>query len=121
MLVLALALTTFDAKTVNTIFLCLTLCNVESGKKAFTDCDGMRILYTTSQETLDCQELESVVYLSSLIMRKCFPRNRLPLSVLRSPISCPLPVSDFHVLDTNEEQGEYQTVVFIYCVEKEKM
>ena len=70
----------------------------------------MRILYTTSQETLEVQELESVVYLSSLVMRKCFPRNRLPISVLRSAISCSLPVSDFHVLDTCEEQGQYLDV-----------
>ena len=86
--------------------LCVLSVIVESGKKAFTENGGMRILYQTSQESAESPDLEGVIYLSSLIMRKCFPRNRLPLTVLRSPITCALPISDFYVLDTAEQQGE---------------
>ncbi len=69
------------------------------------EADGIRILYNCCQETLESRELESIIFLSSLIMRKCFPRNRLPLDNLRNSIGCQLPISDFHVPETGEGQG----------------
>ncbi|CAH1796187.1 unnamed protein product [Owenia fusiformis] len=71
--------------------------NLKSGRKALIEGDGIRILYTTCQETLQVRELESVIFVASLILRKCFPKNRLPLQNVCSAISCSLPESDFHI------------------------
>lgn len=77
----------------------------ESGRQALMEADGIRVLYTCCQESIDCREAESLIVMASLIMRKCFPRNRLPICSLRSALTCPLPESSFHVLDTGEGQG----------------
>lgn len=58
-----------------------------SGKKAFIQADGIKTLYTLSLETLECRELEGVNNLSSQILRRCFPTNKLPLSTLSSPLT----------------------------------
>lgn len=58
-----------------------------TGKKAFIQADGIKTLYTLSLETLDCRELEGVNNLSSQILRRCFPTNKLPVSTLSSPLA----------------------------------
>ena len=78
----------------------------ESGRKAFMEADGIRILYTACQESIECRESESIIVLSSHIMRKCFPKNRLAVMNLRSTLVFPLPDSDFHVPETGEGQGK---------------
>ncbi|KAL2092592.1 hypothetical protein ACEWY4_012390 [Coilia grayii] len=65
--------------------------NSKLGRKAFTDADGMRILYHTSTECLPVRTLDSLVNTSSLIMRKCFPKNRLPLPTIKSSYQYALP------------------------------
>ncbi|XP_028658239.1 cytosolic carboxypeptidase 1 isoform X1 [Erpetoichthys calabaricus] len=66
--------------------------NVKLGRKAFLDADGMRLLYSTSQECLPVRTLDPIVNASSLIMRKCFPKNRLPVPTIKSVFSYHLPV-----------------------------
>lgn len=83
---------------------------VESGRTALMDSDGIRVLYTTCQETIECRELESLIYAASVIMRKCFPKNRLPMTSLRSTLTCTLPDSDFHVIDRGEGHGMYHVL-----------
>ncbi|XP_077416924.1 cytosolic carboxypeptidase 1 isoform X1 [Vanacampus margaritifer] len=58
--------------------------NIKLGRRAFTKADGMRILYSTSCECLTVRTLDPLVNASSLIMRKCFPKNRLPLPTIKS-------------------------------------
>lgn len=58
-----------------------------AGKKAFVQAEGIKTLYTLSLETLDCRELEGVNNLSSQILRRCFPTNKLPVSTLSSPLA----------------------------------
>ncbi|XP_041756412.2 cytosolic carboxypeptidase 1 isoform X1 [Coregonus clupeaformis] len=58
--------------------------NSKLGRKAFIDADGMRILYNTSTECLPVRTLDPLINTSSLIMRKCFPKNRLPLPTIKS-------------------------------------
>ncbi|XP_068741274.1 cytosolic carboxypeptidase 1-like [Montipora capricornis] len=58
-----------------------------AGKKAFIQADGIKTLYTSSLETLECRELEGVNNLSSQILRRCFPTNKLPVSSLSSPLA----------------------------------
>ncbi|XP_072538462.1 cytosolic carboxypeptidase 1 [Salminus brasiliensis] len=65
--------------------------NIKLGRKAFIDADGMRILYNTSTECLPVRTLDPLVNTSSLIMRKCFPKNRLPLPTIKCVFHHPLP------------------------------
>ncbi|XP_077456293.1 cytosolic carboxypeptidase 1 isoform X3 [Stigmatopora argus] len=58
--------------------------NIKLGRRAFTKADGMRILYNSSSECLTVRTLDPIVNASSLIMRKCFPKNRLPLPTIKS-------------------------------------
>ncbi|XP_029473132.1 cytosolic carboxypeptidase 1 isoform X2 [Rhinatrema bivittatum] len=69
-----------------------SLTNIKLGRKVFLDSNGMKILYNTSQECLSIRTLDSLVNMSSLIMRKCFPKNRLPLPTIKSVFSFELPV-----------------------------
>ncbi|XP_057225992.1 cytosolic carboxypeptidase 1 isoform X3 [Malurus melanocephalus] len=66
--------------------------NIKLGRKAFIDANGMKILYHTSQECLAVRTLDPLVNTSSLIMRKCFPKNRLPLPTIKSAFHFQLPV-----------------------------
>ncbi|MCJ8735307.1 hypothetical protein PDJAM_G00245330 [Pangasius djambal] len=65
--------------------------NIKLGRKAFIDADGMRILYNTSTECLPVRTLDPLVNISSLVMRKCFPKNRLPLPTIKSVFHYTLP------------------------------
>ncbi|KAK0145927.1 Cytosolic carboxypeptidase 1 [Merluccius polli] len=65
--------------------------NIKVGRKAFIEADGMRVLYNTSTECLPVRTLDPLVNTSSLIMRKCFPKNRLPLPTIKSAFHYPLP------------------------------
>ena len=69
----------------------------ESGRQAFVESDGIRVLYNSAQDVSDSREVESLIMLASLIMRKCCPRNRLPLENVLSAITFPLPHSDVHI------------------------
>ncbi|XP_021098267.1 cytosolic carboxypeptidase 1 isoform X3 [Heterocephalus glaber] len=66
--------------------------NIKLGRKAFITANGMKILYNTSQECLAVRTLDPLVNTSSLIMRKCFPKNRLPLPTIKSSFHFQLPV-----------------------------
>ncbi|XP_025020201.1 cytosolic carboxypeptidase 1 isoform X2 [Python bivittatus] len=69
-----------------------SITNIKLGRKAFLDVDGMKILYNTSQECLAVRTLDPLVNTSSLIMRKCYPKNRLPLPTIKSAFHFQLPV-----------------------------
>ncbi|XP_066469850.1 cytosolic carboxypeptidase 1 isoform X1 [Tiliqua scincoides] len=66
--------------------------SIKLGRKAFLDVNGMKILYNTSQECLAVRTLDPLVNTSSLIMRKCYPKNRLPLPTIKSAFHFQLPV-----------------------------
>uniref|UniRef100_F7DJ39 Cytosolic carboxypeptidase 1 n=1 Tax=Monodelphis domestica TaxID=13616 RepID=F7DJ39_MONDO len=66
--------------------------SLKLGRKAFIDANGMKILYNTSQDCLAVRTLDPLVNTSSLIMRKCFPKNRLPLPTIKSAFHFQLPV-----------------------------
>uniref|UniRef100_A0A3Q0R930 Cytosolic carboxypeptidase 1 n=1 Tax=Amphilophus citrinellus TaxID=61819 RepID=A0A3Q0R930_AMPCI len=74
------------------LLVCLrNITNIKLGRKAFIEADGMRILYNTSTECLPVRTLDPLVNTSSLIMRKCFPKNRLPVSTIKSTFHYQLP------------------------------
>lgn len=75
------------------LLVCLrNITNIKLGRKAFVDADGMRGLYNTSTECLPVRTLDPLVNTSSLIMRKCFPKNRLPLPTIKSAFPFQLPL-----------------------------
>ncbi|KAM8960582.1 cytosolic carboxypeptidase 1 [Pelodytes ibericus] len=75
------------------ILQCLkNITNIKLGRKAFIDANGMKILYNTSQDCQAVRTLDPLVNTSSLIMRKCFPKNRLPLPTIKSAFHFQLPV-----------------------------
>lgn len=95
--------------------------NIKPGRKAFIEADGMRVLYNTStvssnlvslvffffslsyllhlpvnfvfgtKECLPVRTLDPLINTSILIMRKCFPKNRLPLPTIKSAFHYQLP------------------------------
>ncbi|RVE68132.1 hypothetical protein OJAV_G00088690 [Oryzias javanicus] len=74
------------------LLVCLrNITNIKLGRKAFLDADGMRILHNSSTECLPVRTLDPLVNTSSLIMRKCFPKNRLPLPTIKSAFHFQLP------------------------------
>ncbi|XP_031712015.1 cytosolic carboxypeptidase 1 isoform X1 [Anarrhichthys ocellatus] len=74
------------------LLVCLrNITNIKLGRKAFIDADGMRILYNSSTECLPVRTLDPLINTSSLIMRKCFPKNRLPLPTIKSAFHYQLP------------------------------
>ncbi|XP_024130686.1 cytosolic carboxypeptidase 1 isoform X1 [Oryzias melastigma] len=74
------------------LLVCLrNVTNIKLGRKAFIDADGMRILLNSSTECLPVRTLDPLVNTSSLIMRKCFPKNRLPLPTIKSAFHFQLP------------------------------
>ncbi|XP_038161728.1 cytosolic carboxypeptidase 1 isoform X2 [Cyprinodon tularosa] len=74
------------------LLVCLrNITNIKLGRKAFLEADGMRILYNSSTECLPVRTLDPLVNTSSLVMRKCFPKNRLPLHTIKSAFHFQLP------------------------------
>jgi hypothetical protein len=71
----------------------------ESGRKALMEADGIRFLYTACQESIDVRELESLIFTASFIMRRCFPKNKMPVPAVRSTLLFALPESDFHIIE----------------------
>uniref|UniRef100_A0A674N0P8 Cytosolic carboxypeptidase 1 n=1 Tax=Takifugu rubripes TaxID=31033 RepID=A0A674N0P8_TAKRU len=65
--------------------------NIKLGRKAFIEANGMRVLYNTSTECLPVRTLDPLINTSILIMRKCFPKNRLPLPTIKSTFHYQLP------------------------------
>ncbi|XP_072166605.1 cytosolic carboxypeptidase 1-like [Diadema setosum] len=67
---------------------------LKSGKKAFADSDGIKLLYNAAQDmtTSTNKDIESLVNIICIILRKCFPRNRLPLPSILSCIHFTLPM-----------------------------
>lgn len=74
------------------LLVCLkNITNIKLGRKAFIEADGMKVLYNTSTDCLPVRTLDPLVNTSSLIMRKCFPKNRLPLPTIKSVFNFCLP------------------------------
>ncbi|KAL5004498.1 hypothetical protein ScPMuIL_017954 [Solemya velum] len=76
--------------------------SLKSGKKALTESNGIEILYDCAQEVVDCREMESLMILASIIMRKCCPRNKLPLPSIMSTLSFDRPISELYP-DTQQD------------------
>ncbi|XP_075248917.1 cytosolic carboxypeptidase 1-like isoform X4 [Convolutriloba macropyga] len=65
--------------------------NHKNGRKVLQDVDGLRILYATSFASLGNADLEPLIQLSLHIIRRCVPKQSLPLSNLFSAYHYKLP------------------------------
>ena len=96
--------------------MCMCVCDTESGRGALMESDGIPLLYNTCLETVDCRELESVIYLASVIMRKCFPKSRLPIATLRNPLTFPIPDSDVYGSTSDIIEGSCSHSLVLVCL-----
>ncbi|EDO34305.1 predicted protein [Nematostella vectensis] len=78
----------------------------KSGKKSFIQADGIKVLYSLSLECLESRELDSINNISSQILRRCFPKNKLPITTLSSPLAFPLLNLDSATLSSKGEQEQ---------------
>ncbi|XP_070542811.1 cytosolic carboxypeptidase 1-like isoform X3 [Ptychodera flava] len=81
--------------------------SLKAGRRAFIQADGTKILYAIAQEMTEARECEPLVTIISLILRKCFPKNRLPVQSIKSCIPFHLPeAAAEHVEVPLEAQGD---------------
>ncbi|NXL91953.1 CBPC4 carboxypeptidase, partial [Alectura lathami] len=74
------------------LLLCLKhITNIQLGRETFLGSRGMEILFTSVQDCLSCKNLDPIVTTVTQILRKCYPKESLPLVTVRSSYSFPLP------------------------------
>ncbi|KAI6077808.1 Cytosolic carboxypeptidase 4 [Aix galericulata] len=74
------------------LLLCLKhITNIQLGRETFLGSRGMEILFTSVQDCLSCKNLDPIVTTVTQILRKCYPKEPLPVVSVRSSYSFPLP------------------------------
>ncbi|XP_025929006.1 cytosolic carboxypeptidase 4 [Apteryx rowi] len=74
------------------LLICLKhITNIQLGRETFLDSCGMEILFTSVQDCLSCKNLDPIVTTVTQILRKCYPKEPLPLPTVRSSYSFSLP------------------------------
>ncbi|NWS38085.1 CBPC4 carboxypeptidase, partial [Probosciger aterrimus] len=74
------------------LLLCLKhITNIQLGKETFLCSKGMEILFTSVQDCLSCKNLDPIINTVTQILRKCYPKEPLPVATVRSSYSFPLP------------------------------
>ncbi|NXK91229.1 CBPC4 carboxypeptidase, partial [Formicarius rufipectus] len=74
------------------LLLCLKyITNIQLGRETFLVSQGMEILFTSVQDCLSGKNLDPIITTATQILRKCFPKEHLPVATVRSSYSFPLP------------------------------
>ncbi|NXY68803.1 CBPC4 carboxypeptidase, partial [Glareola pratincola] len=74
------------------LLLCLKhITNIQLGRETFLGSRGMEILFTSIQDCLFCKNLDPIITTVTQILRKCYPKEPLPVATVRSSYSFPLP------------------------------
>ncbi|NXX05785.1 CBPC4 carboxypeptidase, partial [Larus smithsonianus] len=74
------------------LLLCLKhITNIHLGRETFLGSRGMEILFTSIQDCLFCKNLDPIITTVTQILRKCYPKEPLPVATVRSSYSFPLP------------------------------
>ncbi|NXJ62796.1 CBPC4 carboxypeptidase, partial [Rostratula benghalensis] len=74
------------------LLLCLKhITNIQLGRETFLGSRGMEILFTSIQDCLFCKNLDPIITTVTQILRKCYPKEPLPVVTVRSSYSFPLP------------------------------
>ncbi|NWV34480.1 CBPC4 carboxypeptidase, partial [Grantiella picta] len=74
------------------LLLCLKyITNIQLGRETFLGSRGMEILFTSVQDCLSCKNLDPIITTATQILRKCYPKEHLPVVTVKSSYSFPLP------------------------------
>lgn len=68
--------------------------NTKAGRAAFLVADGVNIIFNITRECVNLRNMDNLVLVSSLILRKCCPIDLLPLDNFESLVTFDTPVSD---------------------------
>ncbi|NXI34381.1 CBPC4 carboxypeptidase, partial [Galbula dea] len=67
------------------LLLCLKhITNIQLGRETFLGSQGMEILFTSVQDCLSCKNLDPIINAVTQILRKCYPKESLPVATVRS-------------------------------------
>ncbi|KAM9586309.1 cytosolic carboxypeptidase 4 isoform 3-T3 [Trichechus inunguis] len=76
------------------LLLCLKhIATIRSGREAFLSCQGMEILFSTTQNHLDDKSMEPIISVVLQILRQCYPKSLLPLLTASSAYAFRIPGS----------------------------
>ncbi|XP_010136268.1 PREDICTED: cytosolic carboxypeptidase 4, partial [Buceros rhinoceros silvestris] len=74
------------------LLLCLKhITNIQLGRETFLGSRGMEILFASVQDCLSCKNLDPIINAVTQILRKCYPKESLPVTTVRSSYFFPLP------------------------------
>ncbi|NWI15558.1 CBPC4 carboxypeptidase, partial [Crypturellus soui] len=74
------------------LLICLKhITNIQLGRETFLDSRGMEILFTSVQDCLSFKNLDPIVTTVTQILRKCYPKEPLPVPTVGSSYSFPIP------------------------------
>uniref|UniRef100_A0A8C6ZQ80 tubulin-glutamate carboxypeptidase n=1 Tax=Nothoprocta perdicaria TaxID=30464 RepID=A0A8C6ZQ80_NOTPE len=74
------------------LLICLKhITNIQLGRETFLDARGMEILFTSVQDCLSFKNLDPIVTTATQILRKCYPKEPLPVPTVGSFYSFSLP------------------------------
>ncbi|KFW05706.1 Cytosolic carboxypeptidase 4, partial [Eurypyga helias] len=65
--------------------------NIQLGRETFLGSQGMEILFTSVQNCLSSKSLDPIITTVTQILRKCYPKDHLPVATVRSSYSFSLP------------------------------
>uniref|UniRef100_A0A8D0ELX7 ATP/GTP binding protein like 1 n=1 Tax=Strix occidentalis caurina TaxID=311401 RepID=A0A8D0ELX7_STROC len=92
------------------LLLCLKhITNIQLGRETFLGSRGMEILFTSVQDCLSCKNLDPIITTVTQILRKCYPKEPLPVASVRSSYSFPLPGNAKAELPCEGSEGDYES------------
>uniref|UniRef100_A0A663N5J2 tubulin-glutamate carboxypeptidase n=1 Tax=Athene cunicularia TaxID=194338 RepID=A0A663N5J2_ATHCN len=92
------------------LLLCLKhITNIQLGRETFLGSRGMEILFTSVQDCLSCKNLDPIITTVTQILRKCYPKEPLPLASVRSSYSFPLPRNAKAEPPCEGSEGDYES------------
>ncbi|XP_071424953.1 cytosolic carboxypeptidase 4 [Pithys albifrons albifrons] len=92
------------------LLLCLKyITNIQLGRETFLGSQGMEILFTSVQDCLSCKNLDPVIATATQILRKCYPKENLPVMTVRSSYSFPLPGNAKAEPSCEESEGDHES------------
>uniref|UniRef100_A0A8C6IYG2 tubulin-glutamate carboxypeptidase n=1 Tax=Melopsittacus undulatus TaxID=13146 RepID=A0A8C6IYG2_MELUD len=92
------------------LLLCLKhITNIQLGRETFLFSKGMEILFTSVQDCLSCKNLDPIINTVIQILRKCYPKEPLPVATVRSSYSFPLPGNAKAEPPCEGSEGDYES------------
>ncbi|XP_009999611.1 PREDICTED: cytosolic carboxypeptidase 4 [Chaetura pelagica] len=92
------------------LLLCLKhITNIQLGRETFLGSQGMKILFTSVQDCLPCKTLDPIINTAVQILRKCYPKEPLPVMTVGSSYSFPLPGNAKAESLCERDEGDYES------------